>query len=142
MTESTADDLDIQVDKSDQVPFVDYLILGDDPHLEASECVECGARFFDRRNACANCFNSEFTKVKIDQTGEITSFTIVEMGPQPYVSAIVDCGGTPVRCTVIGVEPSPEAVHLGMKVGLTTYLMGTDSQGTEAIAFGFTPLEK
>lgn len=142
MTESTADDLDIQVDKSDQVPFVDYLILGDDPHLEASECLECGARFFDRRNACANCFNSEFTKVKIDQTGEITSFTIVEMGPQPYVSAIVDCGGTSVRCTVIGVEPSPEAVHLGMKVGLTTYLMGTDSQGTEAIAFGFTPLEK
>jgi len=33
----------------------DYLVLGDDPHLVASECTECGARYFDRRNACANC---------------------------------------------------------------------------------------
>ena len=142
MTESTAEDLDIHLEGADQVPFVDYLVLGDEPHLEASECLECGARFFDRRNACAKCFNSKFKKVRVDQTGEVTSFTIVEMGPQPYVSAIVDCGGTHVRCTLIGVEPSPEAVHLGMKVGLKTYLMGTDSEGTEAIAFGFTPVGK
>ena len=37
------------------VPIVDYLVLGDDPHLVAKECTGCGARFFDRRNACASC---------------------------------------------------------------------------------------
>ena len=26
-----------------QVPIVDYLVLGDQPHLEAHECEECGA---------------------------------------------------------------------------------------------------
>ena len=40
---------------ADQVPLVDYLVLGDSPHLVASECVACGARYFDRRNACASC---------------------------------------------------------------------------------------
>ena len=38
-----------------QVPMVDYLVLGDQPHLVANECEACGARFFDRRNACAAC---------------------------------------------------------------------------------------
>ena len=39
---------------AEQVPLVDYLVLGDDPHLVANECTACGARFFDRRNACAS----------------------------------------------------------------------------------------
>jgi uncharacterized protein len=36
-----------------QMPVVDYLVLGDEPHLEANACTSCGALFFDRRNACA-----------------------------------------------------------------------------------------
>src|SRR6202011_5455651 len=31
-----------------QIPLVDYLELGDDPHLRANQCIACGARFFDR----------------------------------------------------------------------------------------------
>ena len=122
-----------------QVPFVDYLVLGEVPYLCANECQNCKARFFDRRNACASCFGIDFKKVEVATSGEVTSFTIVEMGPVPYVSAIIDCDGTPVRCTLIGVEPIPEEVKLGMPVELTTYSMGVDSEGTEAIAFGFTP---
>jgi hypothetical protein len=30
-------------------------------------------------------------------------------------------------------------VTLGMKVKLTTYSIGTDDEGTEAIAFGYEP---
>ena len=45
---------------AEQIPFVDYLVLGDDPHLVANECTACGARFFDRRNACASCSGTEF----------------------------------------------------------------------------------
>ena len=44
-----------------QIPLVDYLELGDDPHLVANECTACGARFFDRRNACAACEGTDFT---------------------------------------------------------------------------------
>jgi uncharacterized OB-fold protein len=122
-----------------QVPFVDYLVLGDRPYLRANECKNCGARYFDRRNACAKCFGVDFRRVRVKNRGTVTSFSIVSIGPEPYVSAIVDCDGTSVRCTLAGVEPTPEHVTLGMKVKLTTYSMGTDIEGTEAIAFAFAP---
>ena len=129
---------------ANQIPLVDYLVLGDTPHLTANECAGCGARFFGRRNACASCSGTEFTTVAIDTTGEVKAFTIVTFAapgvPVPFVSAIVDCGGTSVRGHVINVEPSPEHVSLGMKVALVTYTIGTDDNGTEAIGFGFAPL--
>ena len=127
-----------------QVPLVDYLVLGDEPHLVANECTSCGARFFDRRNACANCFNTEFRKADVPTTGELKAFTIVSFAapgiPVPFVAGVVDCGGTSVRGNVINTEPDPEHVTLGMKVKLATYPVGTDSAGTEAIGFGFEPL--
>ena len=126
-----------------QVPLVDYLVLGDRPHLEANECTSCGARFFDRRNACASCSATEFKRVEIASSGEVKSFTIVSMAapgiPVPYVAAIIDCDGTSVRANVVNTEPDPEHVSLGMKVELTTFPIGTDEAGTEAIGFGFQP---
>ena len=48
---------------ANQIPIVDYLVLDDgDPHLVANECTECGALFFDRRNACAHCANRAFAQ--------------------------------------------------------------------------------
>jgi uncharacterized OB-fold protein len=126
-----------------QIPFVDYLVLDDEPHLVARECTSCGARFFDRRNACASCFGTEFTPVPIPTEGEVRAFTIVSMAapgiPVPFVAAVVDCGGTSVRANLIDVPPDPEHVTLGMKVRLATYPMGTDDNGTEAVGFGFRP---
>jgi uncharacterized protein len=126
-----------------QIPLVDYLVLDGEPHLVANECTGCGARFFDRRNACANCSGLEFRKVDIATEGELTSFTIVAFAapgvPVPFVAGIVDAGGTSVRGNIINVEASPEHVKLGMKVRLATYALGTDDNGTEAIGFGFEP---
>ena len=128
-----------------QVPHVDYLVLGDDPHLEANECTSCGARFFDRRNACASCFGTDFKKARVATTGELRSYTIVSMAapgiPVPFVAGIIDCDGTSVRGNVINTTPDPEHVQLGMKLRLATYPIATDSSGTEAIGFGFEPLE-
>ncbi len=125
------------------VPLVDYLILGDAPFLEVNECTACKAHFFDRRNACANCFATEFTKVSIPNEGEVRSYTIVTFAAPgvkvPFVSAIIDCGGTSVRANLVNVEADPEHVTLGMKVKLTTFSMGPDSAGTEAIGFGYEP---
>ena len=129
---------------TEELPLVDYLVLGDDPHLVAQECTACKARFFDRRNACAQCSGTEFQATPIATTGEVTSFTIVAFAapgvPVPYVAAVIDCDGTSVRGNVINTEPDPEHVKLGMKVKLATYPIGTDDDGTEAIAFGFEPI--
>jgi uncharacterized OB-fold protein len=128
---------------STQIPLVDYLVLDDDPHLVAHECTACGARFFDRRNACANCSGTEFRTVDLPTDGVLRTFTIVTFAapgiPTPFVAGVVDCGGTSVRANVVNVDPTPEAVTLGMKVRLTTFPIGTDSEGTEAIGFGFEP---
>lgn len=125
-----------------QIPLVDYLVLGDSPHLVAKECTACGARFFDRRNACASCSGLEFTEAAIPVDGEVRAFTIVTPwmpGTAPYVPAVIDCGGTSVRGTIVNTEPDPEHVTLGMKVRLTTFPIGTDTAGTEAIGYGFEP---
>jgi uncharacterized OB-fold protein len=128
-----------------QIPLVDYLVLGDDPHLRAHECSACGARFFDRRNACASCGGLEFADVPIATTGELRAFTIVAHAapgvPVPFVAGVVDCDGTSVRGNVINAPPDPEHVKLGTKVRLATYVAGTDDEGTEAIGFGFEPLD-
>jgi uncharacterized OB-fold protein len=129
---------------ANQIPMVDYLALGDAPHLVAKECSSCGARYFDRRNACASCFGTEFTSVPVATEGEVRAFTIVTFAapgiPVPFVSAIVDCAGTSVRTNLINVEPTPEHVTLGMKVRLATFPLGVDEAGTEAIGFGYEPI--
>lgn len=125
------------------VPHVDYLILGDKPHLVANECTNCSARFFGRRNACANCSGTDFRLVEIATEGIIRSFTIVTFAPPgvpvPFVAGIIDCGGTSVRANIINVDPTPDKVSLGMKVRLATYSLGTDDNGVEAIGFGYEP---
>jgi uncharacterized OB-fold protein len=130
---------------AEQVPLVDYLVLGDQPHLVAKECTACGARFFDRRNACAACgSDAGFTSYDVPTEGEVKAFTIVAFAapgvPVPFVASVVDCGGTTVRGNIVNVEPTPDNVSLGMKVRLTTVPVGTDSAGTEAVGFGFEPL--
>jgi uncharacterized OB-fold protein len=125
------------------IPLVSYLRLDPTPHLVANECTSCGARFFDRRNACASCFATSFREVDVPTQGVVRSFTIVAMAapgvPVPFVAAIIDCGGTSVRANVINTDPTPEKVTLGMKVRLATYSLGADDDGVEAIGFGFEP---
>jgi uncharacterized OB-fold protein len=127
-----------------QVPLVDYLHVGARPYLKARECTSCGARFFDRRIACGNCGAQEFKNARVRNQGVVTSFTIVHRAapgiPAPYVSAIIETeDGTSVRSNVVNCTPDPDHVKLGMKVKLTTYSIGTDDEGTEAIAFGYQP---
>ena len=129
---------------AEQVPIVEYLVLGASPRLRAHECSGCGARFFDRRNACASCFATDFRDVDVATEGEVKAFTIVAHAapgiPTPFVAAVVDCDGTTVRANVINVDPDPDHVELGMKVRLATYSLGADDKGVEAVGFGFEPV--
>lgn len=127
-----------------RMPFVDYLVLEPTPHLIAHECVDCAARYFDRRDACANCFGVDFHDVTVADTGRVVSFTIVHQArpgvKAPFVGAIVDCEGTWVRANLRDVEPDPAVIRLDMPVQLTTYSLGIDSQGTEAVGYAYRPL--
>ncbi len=127
-----------------RVPLVDYLVLDDgEPHLVANECTNCGARFFDRRNACASCFATDFRRAKIATEGELRTFTIVAFAAPgvevPFASGVIDCDGTSVRGNLRNVEPDADHVTTGMKVRLVTYSLGADDNGTEAVGFAFEP---
>jgi len=128
-----------------QIPIVDYLALDDGPpHLVAWESVDSGALYFDRRNGDANSGGTEFKRRKLATTGKLRSFTIVHRTvpgvPAPYVSALVDLdGGGSVKGNLLNVEPDPEHVKLGMPLRMTTFVAGTDDDGTEAVAFAFEP---
>ena len=128
-----------------QVPIVDYLVLDEGaPHLVAHTCEECGALYFDRRNACAKCGKTAFGSKKLGDKGTVKSFTIVARAAPnvkvPYASAIVELeGGGVVKTNVVNVEPDPEHVRLKMPVRMTTFVAGVDDEGTEAVAFGFEP---
>ena len=129
---------------STAIPFVDYLVLdAGDPHLVANECVACGARFFDRRNACAACFGADFRQVRVPNEGTLRSFTIVTFAAPgvevPFVAGLVDCGGTSVRGNIVNCPPDPDHVTLGMKVRLVTVPVGVDAAGVEAVNYGFEP---
>jgi uncharacterized protein len=131
---------------SKQIPMVEYLVLDGEPHLEANICKECGAAYWDRRNACAKCGKREFDRKKMSSDGELISFSIVHRAapnvPTPYVSAVVHLdGGGAVKANLVDVEPDPDNVKLGMKLKLKTFVAGTDDDGTEAIAFGFAPVQ-
>jgi len=130
-----------RVEVPNYLPIVDYLVLGDDPHLVANECTDCGARYFDRRNACAKCGEAEFVSVRVADEAVLRSFSIVHRAapgiPVPYVSAIVQTDdGTSVRANVVGLD-DPMKAELGMRLRLTTYGCGTDNNGTECVAFGY-----
>jgi len=123
---------------------VDYLVLGDEPHLQAQACTSCGALFFDRRNACARCGKLEFEPKALATTGVLRSYTIIHRAapnvPVPYVSSVIELdGGGVVKGNLLEAGSDPEKIELGMAVKLTTFGCGVDEEGTEAVAFGFVP---
>jgi uncharacterized protein len=129
-----------------QVPLVAYLVLGEHPHLVARQCRQCDARFFDRRNACASCGGQAgFDDAVLPGEGILRTFTVVSVAapgvPVPYAAGVIDLAGTSVRANLVNVKPDPDQLALGMRVRLTTFSMGTDADGVEAIGFGFEPAE-
>ena len=128
-----------------RIPMVDYLDLdGDEPRLVAHACADCGALYFDRRNACARCGGTTFARKPLGTTGTVRTFTIVKRAapgvPTPYISAVVDLdGGGVVKANLRNLDAEPDQVPRDLAVKLDTFTAATDDEGTEAIAFGFVP---
>jgi uncharacterized protein len=126
-----------------RVPVVDYLRLDGQPRLRGQRCRDCGATFLQRRNGCARCSGRTFDAVDLPEAGTLRTYTIVHRGKRgdPFVSAVVELDdGTVVKANLVEVPPEPEQIALGGRVELTTFEVATDTQGTEAVAFGFRPI--
>ncbi|HYD48371.1 MAG TPA: Zn-ribbon domain-containing OB-fold protein [Terriglobales bacterium] len=131
------------------LPVVDYLKLPEngEPYLEGLRCQACSAVFLGRRQVCSKCSaRGRLEPVQLARTGTLYVFSIVYRSfpgiAVPYVSAIVDLdGGGTLKGNLIGVEPDPAKIALGMPVEVVfgDALGRKDKEGNSYISYFFQP---
>jgi uncharacterized OB-fold protein len=126
------------------LPIVDYFAPdAESPHLLAFVCDGCSARYLERRNGCGRCGGRGFSRHSVPTTGTVTAYTVVwrsEPGVNvPFVSCLVHLGeGLVVKSNLVGIDPDAvDVTVLGRTVELVVRDLGTDSNGTLALAFAF-----
>jgi uncharacterized OB-fold protein len=129
-------------------PIVEYLKIpsGGAPYLEGQKCGRCGAIFLGERNTCSKCGTSgSFAAIPLANRGELYVYSIVHRSfpgiEVPYVSAIVDLeGGGTVKGNLIGIEPDPEKIRMGMPVDVVYEIAPRkDKEGNEYLTYYFKP---
>ncbi len=139
----------MSAEASQPLPAVPYLKIPEkgDPYLEGHECGKCGAIFLGERDVCSKCgARGELTARKLSNQGELYVYSIVHRSfpgiETPYVSAIVDLeGGGTVKGNLIGIDPDPEKIKLGMPVEVVykDALGRKDKDGNSYLSYFFQP---
>lgn len=134
---------------SQPLPVVDFLKIPEsgDPYLEGHKCGACGAVFLGARDVCAKCgARGRLEATRLANEGKLYVYSIVHRsfpGIQvPYVSAIVDLdGGGTVKGNLIGVEPDPAKIEMGMPVRVVykDALGRKDREGNSYLSYFFEP---
>ncbi len=128
------------------LPAVPYLKIPDkgEPYLEGTKCKECNAVFIGERSICSSCgARDKLENIPLSNKGELYVYSIVHRSfpgiEVPYISAIVDLdGGGTVKGNLVGVDPDPEKIKLGMPVE-TVFSTKQDRQGTDYLIYQFQP---
>jgi hypothetical protein len=131
------------------LPVVDFLKIPEvgKPYLEGHKCSSCGAIFLGERNACSKCGSRErIEAVRLSDRGHLYVYSIVHRSfpgvEVPYVSAVVDLeGGGTVKGNLIGIDPDPEKIKLGMPVEVVykDALGRKDREGNAYLSYFFQP---
>jgi uncharacterized OB-fold protein len=131
------------------LPVVDFLKIpdGGEPYLEGHRCKSCGATFLGERTVCSKCgARGALGAVKLSNKGKLYVYSIVHRSfpgiAVPYVSAVVDLdGGGTVKGNLIGIEPDPAKIRLGMPVDVVykDALGRKDREGNSYLSYFFQP---
>jgi uncharacterized OB-fold protein len=130
------------------LPVVSWLRIpeGGDPYLEGHVCGSCGAIFLGARETCSKCGTTgKLEPKKLSNQGTLHVFSIVHRSfpgiEVPYVSAVVDLeGGGTVKGNLIGIEPDPEKIRMGMPVEVVYKIAPRkDAEGNEYLTYYFQP---
>ncbi|MFQ5697796.1 MAG: Zn-ribbon domain-containing OB-fold protein [Myxococcota bacterium] len=129
-------------------PVVPYLKIPEkaDPYLEGSRCKSCGAVFLGERSICSSCGGRDsLEKQRLSNRGELYVYSIVHRSfpgiETPYVSAVVDLeGGGTIKGNLIGVDPDPAKIKMGMPVELVYRIAPRkDKDGNEYLTYYVQP---
>jgi uncharacterized OB-fold protein len=131
------------------LPVVEFLKLPEDgdPYLEGHECRSCGAVFLGARDVCSKCgTRGQLEPTRLSNKGHLHVYSIVHRSfpgiEVPYVSAVVDLeGGGTVKGNLIGVDPDPEKIQMGMPVEVVykDALGRRDKEGNSYVSYFFQP---
>ena len=104
-------------------PFWDHAARS---QLALPWCTTCSAPFFYPRARCPRCLSAEVAWRVASGRGHVASFVIVHRAPPgvdqqaPYVVAIVELQeGVRMMANLVEIDPTPEAVTVGMPVDVT-----------------------
>lgn len=92
--------------------------------IQLQRCSGCGRFVYYPRALCPGCLSDDLVWTPVSGRGVLHAFTIPHRHPNrafsadgPYVVALVDLEeGVRVMSNLIGVDPTPEAVTVGMPV--------------------------
>ena len=130
------------------LPIVSFLKIPPqgEPYLEGVRCGTCQAVFLGDRPVCSSCGAREgLAATTLANRGTLYVYTIVYRSfpgvPVPYVSAIVDLdGGGTLKGNLVGVEPDPEKIQMGMPVEVVYRVAPIkDRDGNEYLSYCFQP---
>ena len=130
------------------LPITSLLQIPDsgDPYLEGSKCKSCGAIALKPRMACGKCGGRNTTEpFRLSNKGTRHSFSIIYRAfpgiEVPFVSAIADLeGGGTIKSNLIGIDPDPEKIQLGMNVDVVYESASRkDAEGNEYLAYFLKP---
>jgi len=134
---------------SKPLPVVDFLKIPEsgEPYLEGYKCGACGAVYLGARAACAKCgARDQIAATRLSNDGALYVYSIVHRSfpgiDVPYVSAIVDLdGGGTLKGNLIGVEPDPAKIKMGMPVRVVykDALGRKDRDGNSYLSYFFEP---
>lgn len=117
-----------------------------DPFLEGLKCKSCDAISLKPRLACAKCGGRDTVEpFRLSNKGTLHAFSIIYRAfpgvDVPFVSAIADLeGGGTIKTNLIGVEPDPEKIQLGMDVDIVYEIASRkDTEGNEYLAYFLKP---
>ena len=102
-------------------PYWDGLTAGE---LRIQRCLSCEKAVFYPRALCPHCGSRKLDWITCSGRGTLHAFTIAHRGTPaafkgstPYVVAMVDLEeGARVLTNLVDVDPTPEAVRIGMPV--------------------------
>lgn len=117
-----------------------------DPFLQGLKCKSCGAISLKARAACAKCGARDTNEpLKLATKGKLHAFSIVYRAfpgiTVPFVSAVADLeGGGTIKTNLIGVDPDPEKIQLGMDVDVVFQVVDRkDAEGNEYLGYFIQP---
>ncbi|MEW5759470.1 MAG: Zn-ribbon domain-containing OB-fold protein [Candidatus Thermoplasmatota archaeon] len=118
-------------------------------NLIGTKCQCCDKIYFPPRSLCLNCHRKsigKMEKVKLKETGEIVSYTVIHETSKefemqvPYIIGIIQMDDGPKLTSQI-IEIKPEEVKIGMKVRATIRKLSEDGKsGIIHYGYKFLPV--